>query len=163
MNTLLGANAQAVLAQYPAASDAAAFQTYVTATSDGAFICRARKAARAVMQGQSEPVFRYLFTQTLRGPKHVYGSFHGLELSFLFRTLGRDGYPVMATDDAVSDTLQSYWGTFARTGDPNDGVQVMWPQNTPTTGEYLSIGQATQAAQGFHAAACNLWETLGLY
>jgi para-nitrobenzyl esterase len=163
MNQLLGSNAAAVLAQYPAASDSAAFETYLTALTDGGFVCRTRTLARAILQGQSQPVYRYLFTDTLRGPQAMYGSFHTLELFFLFRTLGSYGYTADSQDDAVSSSLQEYWGNFATLASPNDSTAVAWPQNDSTTDAYLSIGTSTQAAAGLRTSACDFWDSLGLY
>jgi para-nitrobenzyl esterase len=163
MNQLLGSNASAVLGQYPAASDSAAFDTYLTALTDGGFVCRTRTLARAILQGQSQPVYRYLFTDTLRGPQAIYGSFHTLELFFLFRTLGSYGYPTDSQDDAVSASLQRYWGNFATLASPNDSTAVPWPANDSSSDAYLSIGTSVQADAGLRTTACDFWDSLGLY
>jgi para-nitrobenzyl esterase len=93
----------------------------------------------------------------------MYGSFHTLELFFLFRTLGSYGYTADSQDDAVSSSLQEYWGNFATLASPNDSTAVAWPQNDSATDAYLSIGTSTQAAAGLRTSACDFWDSLGLY
>ncbi|MGH2603178.1 MAG: carboxylesterase/lipase family protein, partial [Dehalococcoidia bacterium] len=73
--------APVVAAAYPPAEYGGPRQALVAATSDARFICTARTAARAVAANQSEPVYRYFFTQALRGPAAAFGASHGLELA----------------------------------------------------------------------------------
>ena len=74
------------------ANDVAAREAFLTLLSDGAFVCRSRNLGRALAPTRASPVFRFLFTPELRGAQSVFGSFHTLELLFLFRTLDRYNY-----------------------------------------------------------------------
>jgi para-nitrobenzyl esterase len=163
MNQVFGSNAAAILAKYPATNGVTPFDAYLAALTDGGFICGARATARALLANSGQSVYRYLFTDALRGPKSVYGSMHTLELFFLFRTLGSFNYPVSAQDDSVSTTLQTYWGDFAATGRPDDATSPVWPQNDAQGDGYLEIGATTQAKQGLHTSLCDFWDTLGYY
>nr|WP_319377755.1 carboxylesterase family protein [uncultured Methanoregula sp.] len=51
--------------------------------------------------------------------------------------MGRNPDPVSA---GVSDTMMDLRTRFAKTGNPNGGMNVTWPQYSNTTGKYLDIG-----------------------
>jgi para-nitrobenzyl esterase len=163
MNQIFGSNAAAILAEYPAGNGVIPFDAYLSALTDGGFICPTRSTARALLANAGQSVYRYQFTDTLRGPKSINGSMHGLELDFLFRTLGRDGYQVDAEDETVATTMQSYWGAFATSGNPNDSTSTPWPLNDLTNDSYMEIGPTTQAQQGLSTSLCDFWDTLGYY
>ncbi|MFA6332710.1 MAG: carboxylesterase family protein [Methanoregula sp.] len=39
----------------------------------------------------------------------------------------------------MSDTMMDYWTQFAKTGSPNGGTNVNWPEYDTRTGQYLDI------------------------
>ena len=53
------------LEQYPVGSYATPRQAFVAMTTDARFVCPSRTVARAMTAGQQEPVYRYLFSQTV--------------------------------------------------------------------------------------------------
>ncbi|AQU70125.1 carboxylesterase family protein [Streptomyces niveus] len=54
---------------------------------------------------------------------------HTAEISFVFDTLAADGGTQPAThDSAVARITNTYWATFARTGNPNGRTVSQWPR-----------------------------------
>jgi para-nitrobenzyl esterase len=66
-------------------------------------------------------------------PGQPEGAFHGSELVLLF------GVPGISTDPAVADNVVDLWTRFAKTGNPNGGMNITWPNYTRATGQYLDI------------------------
>ena len=56
-----------------------------------------------------------------------YGAFHGAELPYVFNTHD-EWLPTNQTDKMLTNKIQSYWLSFARTGNPNNDYAVMWPK-----------------------------------
>jgi para-nitrobenzyl esterase len=78
----------------------------------------------------------YLYKYSYVLPGQPYGAFHGSETILLFKVPIRPD-PVT---DSVSDNLVDLWTRFAKTGDPNGGMNITWPQYTKEKGQYLDIG-----------------------
>ena len=56
-----------------------------------------------------------------------YGAFHGAELPYVFDTHD-EWLPTNKTDKVLTEEIQSYWLSFAKTGDPNNDGAVVWPE-----------------------------------
>jgi para-nitrobenzyl esterase len=155
--------ADAVLARYPATEYASPRQAYIAATSDAAFICPTRRVARAAAQAQSEPVYRYFFTHALDGGAgRALGAFHGLELAFVFGTLGRaSSYSPSADELSLADAMVGYWSRFAASDDPNGGGATVWPAYAPATDPYLRLDTSISSAEGVRTAQCDFWDSFG--
>lgn len=77
-----------------------------------------------------QPVYRYHFELPSPGDKfHAAGTtFHSDDIEYVFGTLdSRQGMTVRPEDRKMSETFQTYWTNFAKTGDPNDGDVPKWP------------------------------------
>jgi para-nitrobenzyl esterase len=71
-----------------------------------------------------KPAWVYYFTQHPQGDD--LGAFHSAELWYMFGTLGRSWRPKTPGDWELSARMLSYWCSFMKTGDPNDGSQARW-------------------------------------
>jgi len=151
-----------VLAKYPAAAYPTPRDAYVAVSSDAKFICTARKVARAVSKTQTEPVYRYFFTQPLENaPKLApLGAFHGLELVFVFGHLTTGGYPPSAGDKALSTAIMGYWGRIAATGKPDGDGSVAWPTYDAATDPYLQLAIDIAADEGVRTEQCDFWDSV---
>jgi para-nitrobenzyl esterase len=106
-------------------------------------------------------VYRYLFTQRLRGQLSALGAFHGLELAFVFGTLGAQGTIVPSpAERALIDSIIGYWTRFAATGDPNGASAAEWPRFDPATDTHIILGTPVGAGAGIRTAQCDFWEEL---
>ena len=56
-----------------------------------------------------------------------YGAFHGAELPYVFNTHD-EWLPTNETDIKLTREIQSYWLSFAKTGNPNNNDAVLWPE-----------------------------------
>ena len=56
-----------------------------------------------------------------------YGAFHGAELPYVFNTHD-EWLPTNETDIKLTGEIQSYWLSFAKTGNPNNNDAALWPE-----------------------------------
>jgi len=75
----------------------------------------------------------YLYRYSYVIPGQPLGAFHGSETLLLF---GVRGVP---SDPAVAGNVVDLWTRFAKTGDPNGGMNITWPNYTQKKGLYLDI------------------------
>jgi para-nitrobenzyl esterase len=149
---------------YSAANFGSARAAYVALTSDFKFTCPARTIARALTATQSEPVFRYFFTEVPDGPNApMFGAFHALELFYLFGVMNVRGYTPTAAETALSSNMQHYWGGFAATGAPVASGAAAWTPYDSTRDSYLRLDSAALGmAEGVNTSRCDFWTSLGL-
>lgn len=153
--------AERIVAEYPVEAYGSPRAALVAVTSDVRFVCTARQAARVVAGNQLEPVYRYLFTQRLQGQAAVLGAFHGLELVFVFGTLGvQGGFTPSAEERALSEAIIGYWTRFAATGDPNGAGAPEWPRFERASDTHLVLGTPITAGAGIRTAQCDFWDSL---
>jgi para-nitrobenzyl esterase len=91
----------------------------------------ARFAANAfAANGSPVYLYRFSYVQTAMRERSRAGAPHGGEIAYVFGTLsaGRGGAPT-PEDQAVARMAQSYWVSFARTGDPNGAGLPPWPRH----------------------------------
>jgi para-nitrobenzyl esterase len=153
-----------VSAVYSAANFGSARLAYVALTSDVKFICPARTIARALDGVQTEPVYRYSFTEVLDAPSAgLYGAFHGLELLFVFGPLDVLGYTPTAAERSLSTSMQGYWGSFAATGAPSAAGAPVWTTYDSSRDNHLVLDDlALTMGDGVNTSRCDFWATLGV-
>lgn len=153
----------ALLALYPpGTSNAQARESWIRATTDAQFICSARRTLRALVKGQTQPVYRYQFTHKLPGIWGLLGAFHGLELFYVFQAAETSDYAAQLTtaDTNVAAGLLGYWTRFAATGDPNGGAAVAWPAYVTADDPYLELADPAKADKGLRTAYCDAWDAV---
>jgi para-nitrobenzyl esterase len=152
-----------VSAVYSSANLGSARLAYVALTSDVKFICPARTIARALAGVQTEPVYRYFFTEVPDAPtSSLYGAFHGLELLFVFGVLDVRGYTPSTAERSLSTSMQDYWGSFAATGAPSAAGAPVWTAYDPDRDNHLVLDDAALAMRdGINTNRCDFWATLG--
>lgn len=90
------------------------------------------------------PVHAYLFNHTQTGtPAERFGSFHSVELAYMFGTLDKSGRAIPAADRAIAASMMGYWVNFVRDGDPNaKGSSLpVWPRLS--SGKIMGLGDKT--------------------
>lgn len=147
---------------YSSANFGSARFAYVALTSDFKFICPARTIARALANVQTEPVYRYFFTEVPDAPSSsLYGAFHGLELLFVFGVLDPRGYTPTAAEKSLSTSMQEYWGSFADNGAPIAAGAPVWTRYDPSRDNHLVLDSSAMAmAEGVNSSRCDFWESL---
>ena len=139
----VGKDAGTVLAQYPANSTEEVQLRLERIMTDYDF-SRAAKFAAGSMADLNRSTYLYRFSYPLLG--QPLGAFHGSELVFVFRPPTITPDPIGA---GVSDTVMDLWTRFAKTGDPNGGMNVTWPQYTREGDQYLDIGTIPRVKSGY--------------
>ncbi|MDR3418376.1 MAG: carboxylesterase family protein [Nevskia sp.] len=152
----LGANAAAVLQQYPLSAylnnpdGEASYLAYSAIETDSVFSCVARGVD--AMFSTSVPVYAYEFADPsppviIGNPHMKLGPAHASELLYVFQTnLWAGWLPVSRltpAQRALSTTMQSYWTNFARNGDPNGSGLPAWPVYTGTDGPILGLASGS--------------------
>jgi para-nitrobenzyl esterase len=140
INQQFGPDAPPVLAQYPANSTAEVQIRLAQIMTRYDFADAARFAAGSESDlNQSTYLYRYSYIL----PNQSNGAFHGSETLLLFNL------PGIPADPAVRDNLVDLWTRFAKTGDPNGGMNVTWPQYTRAGGRYLDINDTPTVMSGY--------------
>ena len=124
-----GKDADAVLLKYPANSTTEVQLRLAQIMTDYDFTDSVKFAAGSM--GDIRPdtyVYRYSYIL----PNQSDGAFHGSETLLLF------GVPV-PEDPVVAANIVDLWTRFAKTGNPNGGMNVTWPKYTREQGRYLDI------------------------
>ena len=138
VRTQFGANADAVLAAYPAHSDDEAVESAAALSGDQFIAYGTWKWLEAHRSTGGAPVYRYLFARQIPIPPNTVvngvtatardvGARHAGEIEYVFGAL--ESVPKVTWengDHELSDLMMQYWANFARSGDPNGpGLPVM--------------------------------------
>jgi para-nitrobenzyl esterase len=138
-----GKDAGAVFAKYPANSTPDVQHQLSLMMTDLDFTDAATFAAGS-MADLNQSAYLYRFSYDL--PGQPLGAFHSSELFMVFRPPNTFLDP---TSTRVSDTMMDCWVRFAKTGDPNGGMNVTWPKYTKERGQYLDIGDIPTVKSGY--------------
>jgi para-nitrobenzyl esterase len=138
-------DAKRVLKAYSAAElgSTVAFSTLVT---DSLFVCPTRYLAR-IAANAGVDTYVYSF---------AYGTaYHADEVPYVFGL-------VDASDEAknLSARMLRAWTTFARTGDPNSGMDPTWPKYDAASDQYMVFDVTDSVSSGLKRDACDLLDTL---
>ena len=90
-----------ILALYPSSAYPNPRRAFAQVTTDAQFTCKSRSVARALSQGQKQPVYRYLFNHVLDNDPRLkaVGAAHTVEHMFMFAWQG--SYRPTENDRAV--------------------------------------------------------------
>jgi para-nitrobenzyl esterase len=132
MKGRFGKDADTVLLKYPANSTAEVQLRLAQIMTDYDFSDSVKYAAGSL--GDISPdTYLYRYSYILPGQPN--GAFHGSETFMLFGVSG------IKPDPAVAASVVDLWTRFAKTGDPNGGMNVTWPNYTRENGRYLDINE----------------------
>jgi len=138
-----GKDAGAVLAKYPASSPDEVQLQLSHIMTDYDFTDAAKFVAGS-MADLNPNTYLYRFSYDL--PGQPLGAFHSSELFMVFRPPGTFTDP---TSSRVSDTMMGLWVRFAKTGDPNGGMNVTWPKYSREKAQYLNINDTPTVISGY--------------
>jgi para-nitrobenzyl esterase len=129
-----GKDSGAVFAKYPANSTPDVQHQLSLMMTDLDFTDAAKFAAGS-MGDLNQSTYLYRFSYDL--PGQPLGAFHSSELFMVFSPPSPFTDPMSTR---VSSNMMDLWVRFAKTGDPNGGMNVTWPKYTKEQGQYLDIG-----------------------
>ncbi len=135
-----GAQADALLALYPASTQAEAADSQKAFARERAVLSTYLWAVRRAKTGKT-PVYTYLFTHVMPGPEQPrYMAFHSSELPYVFNNLDKSQRPWTPADRKIADAMSDYWVNFIRTGDPNGKSLEKWPAFNETSATTMELG-----------------------
>jgi para-nitrobenzyl esterase len=107
--------------------------------TDLSFTCKARYFAKLFAANQSQPVRLYLFDKQIPWVgAWVHGSFHGLELFYLFQHVPKWAASFAGPGFELQKTLAALWTNFAKTGQlPENDWTAEWK---PYSSEHRTAG-----------------------
>ena len=162
----LNVSPAALIAEYPVSTYGNSVGRALTAIgTDALFACPGRRASQAL--SRYVPTYSYEFNdpnapQLFIGPASFpYHAYHGSEVQYLFDIPNQTGAPGLNTDQqALADTMQTYWTKFAAAGDPNTAGEPSWPQFTVAGDAYQSLQPPSPVTiTGFAADhKCAFWD-----
>jgi para-nitrobenzyl esterase len=136
VSNMFGGRASNYLTIYPATDDASALRSASTLIGD-MFFLPIRYMAETMAPIQRD-TYLYEFKRVGgRAARNGFGSYHGIELPYVFGTLSELG-DFNDGDMNVSKQVMGYWTRFARSGTPN-GAGAEWPRFDKAGGSYLEI------------------------
>jgi para-nitrobenzyl esterase len=138
IRTQYAANADALLAAYPHASDAQALQSSRDIFRETAFAWPTWAWARLQSEKGKHPAYVYYFD--VRAPGQPDGSNHGSEMPYVFGNIDVPAIGGSKPDKATSDQVMGYWTNFAKTGNPNGPGLPEWPAFTTANQQVRVIG-----------------------
>jgi para-nitrobenzyl esterase len=137
-----GDHADYVLAKYPAKSTNEVQLRLEQIMTDYDFADAAKFVAGSMAKLDRNT---YLYRYSYVIPGQQYGAFHGSETILLFKV----PIPPDPMNDSVANNLIDLWTRFAKTGDPNGGMNVTWPQYTLAEDRYLDINNISTVMTGY--------------
>lgn len=138
-----GENASQILAKYPASTKEEVQHQMERITTDIDFASAAKFVAGS-MADLNQSTYLYKFTYVLPGQPN--GAYHTSELYFVFRPSYWNPDP---TSSEISDYMMDLWVRFAKTGNPNGGINVTWPEYNTEKDQYLDIGVTPVVKTGY--------------
>lgn len=156
------ANADNILSLYPAATDAEVKDAATQLASDRFIVFATWKFAYMQNQTSGKPVYRYIFAtkrpaMTDGNPNNKQmGASHASEIEFALGNLSTNHVYAWTPDDyKVSNTMETYFANFIKTGSPNGAGlphweplksgKIMWidvdthPEEQPHQDRYLKL------------------------
>lgn len=155
----------AILKLYPLSEFGTLSEILVALRDDVGMHCKNRRIARLVADHQAEPVYWYDFFHTMSGEAAVYRAKHGIEETYIFRTLHirtpwffSGIYTPTIEDEKVSDVISQYWSSFANSGNPNGLNTPFWQTFESNEQAAQRIGVPTYSKKLLKVEKCNYWD-----
>ncbi len=141
LRNYFGTDAGEVFAKYPANSTEEV-QVCLAQIMTRYDFADAAKFAAGSMGDMEQNTYLYRYSYVLPGQPN--GAFHGSETLLLFGLTKE-----VKANPVVADNLVDLWTNFAKTGNPNGGMNITWPQYTRADGRYLDINNVSTVMSGY--------------
>ena len=145
-----GANAEKVLALYPATDNAIAAVSQSDLSRDQTFGVQGFTWASLQSEKGKAPVYVYNFNRKLPAatPENDFGAFHTGEVPYAYNNLHTvHNRPFTKADFELADQMSSYWVNFAKTGNPNGGTLANWPKYQKETKQVMEFNIESKVAK----------------
>jgi para-nitrobenzyl esterase len=152
-----GTFAERILAMYPVSKFGGDYRKAITrVATDSGLVCGTLDTARRAV-GAGLPVYMYNFNIPWSILPDLLGISHASEISHVFGSPYQESEPNIG----VAVAMNTYWSTFAKTGDPNyAGAPAVWPRFMPDANDNdqrLQFDPKYEVLNGFRKEECILW------
>ena len=131
----------AVLARYPAPTDADVAVVAPVLETESRFVATAALTARAA--SKVSDVYMYRFSRVAPSSRSAWGgAAHTSEVPYVFDNTSGNASQFDAIDRTVSRAMADAWVQFAKTGNPNGGRLPQWPAYRSPDYRLLDFGDA---------------------
>ena len=135
----------AVLARYPAATDADVSVAAPLLDGESRFVAPTVLTARAA--SKVSDVYMYRFSRVAPSSRSAWGgAAHTSEVAYVFDNTSGDASQFEEIDRTVSGAMAAAWVRFAKTGNPNGGGLPQWPAYRSPDYRLLDFGDAVTVA-----------------
>jgi para-nitrobenzyl esterase len=148
--------------QYPLWEYASAGDDYVAFASDLKYVCAARRIAREFLAGQSEPVYRYVFSHVRDyAPPEVraIGAKHASDVPYVFGKLDTSDYDVSEAEQRLVDAVAQYFAALAASGSVAEATAPFWP-TYDWNDTFLRLDSEILPGDNYRKRQCDFWDYL---
>jgi para-nitrobenzyl esterase len=139
-----GAEADAILRMFPAATDAQAKRSAEALSRDVLFAWQGYTWVRLQERTGKAGAYTYYFTRVPPDtPQQMArGVFHGSESPYALDNLDKFKRPYTETDRKLSAVMSSFWVNYMRSGNPNGTGLPEWPRFSAKADRVMEFGDA---------------------
>jgi para-nitrobenzyl esterase len=153
-----GADANAILKQYPGSTNTEVEQSAAELASDYLIVYNTWKCADLHSKTSGSPVFRYFYQHALPGDP---GARHSSEIAFAMGNLRLlHAYEWTKDDFQTSETMQSFFVNFIKTGNPNGANLPHWPWIQASIPKVMSIDSKTETIPEPNSRRFLFWDSI---
>lgn len=179
INELYGDKSAEVLKLYPGTTNDEVMRSATALASDRFIVYSTWKWVDLQSQTGTKPVYRYVFSKSrppvtasmenatpglaggiiksntpVEKPVVAPGAPHAFEIEYAMGNLNYNKFYAWTADDhKVSETMETYFANFIKTGDPNGGDLPKWPAiKDHTSVIYINLDTETKAEKEQHRA-----------
>jgi carboxylesterase type B len=152
-----------ILNQYPIDAEHTPLERYIEVTSDAKFVCNAIRTARKAHPSLN--VYSYSFAQILSNAPRLksFGSYHGIELLFIFQQLQKWGYRPNNAELKTAEHMMQYWTNLAdlENLEQSNGL-IEWPPFAQQNETLIFGKDGLKIEKDFKKSDCDFWDQLYL-
>jgi para-nitrobenzyl esterase len=147
----------AVLARYPAATDAQVSVAAPLLDGESRFVAPATLTARAASKVSN--VYMYRFSRVAPSSRAAWGgAAHTSEVPYVFDNTNGNAAQFDGIDRTVSRAMTDAWVQFAKTGNPNGGALPQWPAYRSPDYRVLDFGDTATVVSNARSPVVDFYQ-----
>jgi len=155
--------------EYPLANYSSPEECFNDILRDYMFVCAARRALRAMDRHGTDT---WLYHWHYKGDwidGYILGDYHAAELEFVWDAPIPIIHPFSANDNAMANTVDTYWSNMVWSGNPNGNAttssrtgalrgEEYWPQYDNVNMADMVLAVPTQVERDYFESQCEFWD-----